>query len=227
VDKIGPYASPLRASWPIVEAPGVRETPLVDTKVDLPPKPVHPKPQAAAPRMKAGEWPKDALKIAQQTNGNPIRTTPCVLRVCHDGTNLCVAVTVPVKAAKKLKLGSKWTADDAAEVCFRDLSGKTPGPIFVIHGFASGKHESVTEAGAPAALAKAVATATQFSTRVENGSWTGEWRIPLQAAGIADKPGLKLGFNVGVRRTETNEWLQWCGSGATHTLDRAGVLTLQ
>ena len=29
VDKIGPYADPLRASWPIVEAEGAREKPLV------------------------------------------------------------------------------------------------------------------------------------------------------------------------------------------------------
>ena len=29
VEKIGPYADPLRASWPIVEAEGVREKPLV------------------------------------------------------------------------------------------------------------------------------------------------------------------------------------------------------
>lgn len=35
VEKIGPYASELRASWPIIEAPGVRETPLVETKVEM------------------------------------------------------------------------------------------------------------------------------------------------------------------------------------------------
>ena len=29
VEKIGPYADPLRASWPIVEAEGAREKPLV------------------------------------------------------------------------------------------------------------------------------------------------------------------------------------------------------
>jgi hypothetical protein len=34
IAKVGPYASPLRASWPIVEAKGVRETPLVDTVIE-------------------------------------------------------------------------------------------------------------------------------------------------------------------------------------------------
>ena len=38
VEQIGPYASPQRATWPIVEAPGVREVPLVATKVVQSPK---------------------------------------------------------------------------------------------------------------------------------------------------------------------------------------------
>ncbi|MBT7165590.1 MAG: right-handed parallel beta-helix repeat-containing protein, partial [Victivallales bacterium] len=227
VEKIGPYASPLRASWPIVEAPGVRETPLVNTKVALPPKPVRKQTKATAPRVEAGGWPKDTLMVSQQTNGAPIRTVPGTLRVCHDGANLRVAITVPVKDAAKLKLGATWTADDAAEVCFRDLSGPKPGPIFVVHGFAGGTHESVTEAGASPALAKAVEAATQFRARIEAGSWAGEWQIPLQAPGIVYRPGLKLGFNVGVRRTEADEWLQWVGSGATHSLAKAGILVLQ
>ena len=32
IEKIGPYADPFRASWPIVEAKGVREKPLVSEK---------------------------------------------------------------------------------------------------------------------------------------------------------------------------------------------------
>ena len=36
IEKIGPYASPLRASWPIIEASGVREIPLVATRVPIP-----------------------------------------------------------------------------------------------------------------------------------------------------------------------------------------------
>ena len=50
---------------------------------------------------------------------------------------------------------------------------------------------------------------------------------PLEAAGIRYKPGCKLGFNVGVRRTETDEWIQWRGSGATWRLAKAGLLALE
>lgn len=233
VDQIGPYASPFRASWPIVEAEGVREKPLVNTTVEVPEPPPPVKPKASVPRATVppvadgmigdGEWPGKPVAVSQTTNGTPIRTAPGELRLCHDGTNLYVALTVPVPDAAELKLGAVWTKDDAGEVCFR--AGK--GPTFVIHGFACGKHESVNEAGAPADVAKAVGEATQFAAKVGNGTWTGEWTIPLAAAGITIKPGLELGFNVGIRRTETNEWIQWVGSGATHTLDRAGLLRLE
>jgi hypothetical protein len=237
VDRIGPYASALRASWPIVEADGVRENPLRPVKVDLPEEPTRSVPRAPVPvaarapvvdgTADGGEWPGEALSVAQQTTGTPIQTPPCRLRVCHDRKNLYVAITVPVKDVDALRTGTKWGDDDAAEVCFQDRSAEEPGPIFVIHGFAEGRHESVVEAGASAEAAATVGDAVTFAARRRPESWTGEWCIPLKAADIAYKPGLKLGFNVGVRRTEADEWIQWCGSGATWRLSRAGVLVLE
>ena len=237
VERIGPYASPWRASWPLVEAEGVREKPLVDTKVELPPKPVRERRQAIASKVasapavdgeiNSGEWPGKALALGQRTNGDPIHTAACELRVCHDGGHLYVAVTVTVKDAATLKLGSTWVVDDAAEVCFQDRAGAASGPVFVVHGFAAGTHESVTEAGASATAAKALGAAVRFAARIGTEHWTGEWTIPLKAAGIAYKPGSRLGFNVGVRRTETDEWIQWCGSGATWRLTEAGLLVLE
>ena len=47
VEQIGPYADPLRASWPIVEAPGAREKPLASES----PAPI-PLPPANASRTK-------------------------------------------------------------------------------------------------------------------------------------------------------------------------------
>jgi hypothetical protein len=45
VEKIGPYAHSLRASWPIVEAPGAREKPFTsESPAPIPwPSPVHPR----------------------------------------------------------------------------------------------------------------------------------------------------------------------------------------
>jgi len=237
VEKIGPYASPLRASWPIVEASGVRETPLVDTQVELPPKPVRSAPQATVAKVATapavdgevtpGEWPLAVLAMKQTPDGTAIRSAPCELRLAHDGTVLYAAITVPVADAVRLRLGQAWEADDAAEVCFRDQSGAASGPTFVVHGFASGRHESVANGGAPAATAQALGSAVRFAARVTGNQWTAEWAIPLAAAGLAPRPGLKLGFNAGVRRTQPGEWIQWAGSGATYTLDKAGTLVLE
>lgn len=237
VAEIGPFASPLRASWPIVEAPGVRETPLVETKVELPPKPVRPVPQAAVPRVgtspladgevKADEWPPAVLAMKAAPDGTAIKTAPCELRLCHDGTTLSIAVTVPVADAAALKLGQTWEQDDAAEVCLRDQSGAAAGPTFVVHGFANGHHESLTNAGAPAVAAQALGSAVRFAARVAGQRWTGEWTIPLSALGVVPRRGLKLGFNAGVRRTQGGEWVQWVGSGATYSLDQAGVIVLE
>ncbi len=233
VEKIGPQASPLRASWPIREAPGVRETPLVETVIDLPAAPARQKAQArvlrvsAAPaldgQMQPGEWPAPAMVVKERPDGSAIAGAPCEARLCHDGTSLYVSITVPVRDAAGMKMGETWEECDAAEVCFQDQAG----PVFVIHGFATGKHESVTEAGAPVAAARQAGAATQFAARVANGQWTGEWQIPLAAAGIAYRPGLKLGFNLGVRRTEAKEWIQWSGSGATWHLAEAGSVVLE
>jgi len=126
-----------------------------------------------------------------------------------------------------MKLGEAWGESDAVEVCFRDMSSAKPGPIFVLHGFATGKHESVTEAGATPAAAQQLQAAVKFAARIMDRQWVAEWSIPLSAAGISCRPGLKLGFNLGVRRAETDEWIQWSGSGSTWNLPEAGVAILE
>ena len=237
VEKIGPYADALRASWPIIEAPGVRETPLVNTKVELPAKPARPRPQTTVPRLATppvpdgvlnpGEWPEARLRLSERPDGSTSGSAPCEVRLGHDGVNLYVAVIVPLADRAKLVLGDAWGDVDAAEVCFRDLSGPTPGPTFVVHGFANGKVECVTEAGAPVAAVEALAGAVRFAALIEAHQWRGEWVLPLAAAGIRAAAGAKLGLNFGVRRLQPAEWLQWRGSGATWNLAEAGTAVLE
>ena len=70
-------------------------------------------------------------------------------------------------------------------------------------------------------------SAVKFAAKVADKQWVGEWAIPLSAAGVAFRPGLKLGFNLGVRRTEIGEWIQWFGSGSTWNLSEAGFVILE
>ena len=233
MDEIGPYESPLRASWPITEAKGAREHPLVLEQQPAPrPKPKA-KPFTARKVSRAvvvdgvaspGEWPRETMALTQHPSGYSATKQPCTARLCHDGERLYVAVSVPVKDAAKLRLGQLWGECDAAEVCF----GTGKGSVYVIHGYANGTHESVCDAGAAADGAAKLGAATQFTARAQGKQWTAEWAIPLNAAGIAAKPGTALMFNLGVRRTETREWIVWVGTGgSTWEVENAGTLVLE
>jgi hypothetical protein len=236
IDQIGLYEDELRASWPVREARGAKDWLKVDWSA--------PEPKSAPPRdttpflarriatpvavdgvLSPGEWPEAKMVLKQSPNREPVTGPACTAFAAHDGTTLFIAVTVPVTGA--VARGAKWGTCDGAEVCFQDAS-KTANPIFVLHGFASGESESVTDAGTPKAAAAKLGEALRFAARIEDNQWTGEWAIPLAAADIVPAPGLKLAFNIGVRRTSTNEWIIRTGAlGASWQLHNAGYLTLE
>jgi len=174
------------------------------------------------------EYGARVLALKQTPEREAIQGEAPSARVCHDGKMLFVAITVPLKNAAKVSKGEAWGTDDGAEVCFRDASGAKPGPTFIIHGFASGKHECTTDAGAPDEAVGKLDKAVKFSAKVDAQSWTGEWAIPFEAVGVACKAGMTLGFNLGGWRSENGEWFVWRGAqGATYELDNGGKLTLE
>ncbi|OGV68389.1 MAG: hypothetical protein A3K19_05310 [Lentisphaerae bacterium RIFOXYB12_FULL_65_16] len=239
VDKIGLYASDERASWPVADDCWREEhIRLPEGEAALAPQPRSTTPfivpNAATPPtldgvLQANEWPATPMPLKETPDRSPIGGVPCEAWLAHDNTALYVALRVPVSAAAKVKLGDTWGADDGAEICFRlaDAGGK-PGPTFVVQGFAGGASQSVTNAGAPSEAVKKLGAAIRFAAKVGEKEWVGEWAIPLNAAGIEIKPGVKLGFNLGVRRTEGDEWVVWAGAlAANWQLDNAGFLTLE
>jgi hypothetical protein len=165
--------------------------------------------------------------VKEMPNRIPIEGLPCIAKTCYDNEHLYVLLTAPVTDASKLVRSDEWGKGDCAEVAFQDVSG-APGPIFVIHGFLTGKCESVSLAGAPAEAAAKVGAATRFVAKAGEKEWTSEWAIPLAAAGITPRPGLKLAFNLAVHRTETGEWICWVGTmSSAYKLDSAGFLVLE
>jgi hypothetical protein len=174
------------------------------------------------------EYPGPALTMKQTPERETIKGEPASAKVSHDGNTLYVAITVPFKASSAVSKGETWGDSDGAEVCLRDESGTQSGSIFIVHGFASGKHECTTDGGASSDAAEKLQKAVKFAATVDKESWTGEWAIPLEAAGIRYKAGTKLGFNLGAWRSSTSEWIVWRGAeGATYQLDNAGKLTLE
>jgi hypothetical protein len=174
------------------------------------------------------EYPARTLALKQTPERDAIQGEAPSTRVAHDGKTLYVAITVPLKNAAKISKGEGWGTDDGAEICFRDASGAKPGHTFIVHGFASGKHECTTDAGAPDEAVGKLDKAVKFAAKVDAQSWTGEWAIPFEAVGIAYKAGTTLGFNLGGWRAENGEWFVWRGAqGATYELDNGGKLTLE
>ena len=232
IEKIGLYADRDRASWPVV-AP-IRPEPVRPAGVAAPSRVLPPVTAAKvgkAPiidgQAASGEWPETVLTLQEDPGRAKIKGKPALARVAHDGQTLYVAVTVPLDKVAALKLGGTWGQDDGMEICFRSAAAKT-APAFVLHGFPNGGFASVEDAGVASAAAEKLGKATRFAAKVGDNQWTGEWAIPLAAAGLNYQPGLKLAFNIGVNRTETGEWAIWQGAlGATWQVDNAGVLILQ
>lgn len=237
-EKIGPYKDELRVTWPIVEAEGVREHPIVCETKPFPKTASTASVKASVPQMKSatvdgaaesGEYPSASLKISQDPSRIPLTTPPCEARLCHDGKTLFVTVTVPVKDMSKLQAGDTWGKNDGVEICFATLpEGTAMGETFVLHGFTSGKAESVIDGGAKADSASRLGKSIAFAAKTGDNGWTAEFGIPLSAVGVTFTPGVRFAFNIGVRRTEGNEWVIWVGAlGATHQLDNGGIIVLE
>jgi hypothetical protein len=231
-EKIGLYEHRLRAVWPVTHE--VRPAPALPPQVASPTRVLPPVtvPKAAqAPaidgQVTPGEWPETFLTLQEDPGRVKIQGTPATARVMHDGTQLYVTVTVPLKKREALKLGTDWGKSDGAEVCFRAAGAKS-APAFVLHGFANGHFHSDDQAGVTPQAARKLGQAVRYAAQVTDTHWTGEWAIPLAAAGLAYQPGLQVAFNVGIWRNETDEWIIWSGAlGPTWQVENAGVLVLQ
>lgn len=232
VDQIGPHADPLRASWPIAQAPGAREHPFgSEDPAPIPypvtvkqprgvtwPVPVAPRPVTIDGQVPPTEWPGAPQALAWTPAAAPATGPEPSAWLAHDDQQLLVALRVPLRS--RPRLGGQWGQDDAAEVCFRDASSR-PGPTFVLRGFAAGQLRSVTDAGAPIQAAERVGAAVRYAAQVSQTEWTAEWAIPLAAAGLAAKAGVRLRFNLGVFRSSPVEWLAWRGCGSNWELDKS------
>ncbi|MBM4084203.1 MAG: hypothetical protein FJ272_05385 [Planctomycetes bacterium] len=173
-----------------------------------------------------GEWPGDALALRETPGGLPVSGKPCAARVVTDGERLFVHISIPVSGPKAVTRGREWRRDDGAEICVRGKTADGKPVTWIVHGYAGGAWEGSAEAGAPEAAAKALADAVQFRATVGESSWQSEWSVPLKALGLSAADA-DIPFNLGVFRSESNEWVNWVGTqGPTWKLEQAGLLRL-
>ena len=239
MDKIGCYEHPLRASWPIVEAEGVREHPH---RLDLMPKPPKakprgPRPTFRVPRRKTAitvdgavtkvEWNqvnmRRGITLKEDPRGGESKPVSYAY-LTFDDTDLYVAFHNKVSDREPLKTAAKWNDNDAVEVALKTPAGK----IVALRGYANGQFESSTEAGAPADLAKGLQAATRYGAKVLSKTlWTAEWRISFAALGIDPAKHKEFECNLTVRKTATGQWLMWRGTnGCSWQVSQAGAIAL-
>jgi hypothetical protein len=234
ISQIGLRPEPTRASWPVAHAVDAYERPE-SVQTGGVASSAHPrKPTLTAlpatptvdGKIGANEYPGPVTKVAETPGREILKDRPGTIQVAHDGTYLYVAIQVFAKGPYTVSTPPIWGQNDGLEVCLRTQDGKKHGPTFVLHGFANATFESVTDAGAPKSQADALGKSTRYATTQSQTAWTAEWAIPL--ADIGAKPGQILGFNVGINRLETAEWLIWAGAlSQTWLLDNAGTLLLK
>ena len=173
-------------------------------------------------RVGRDEWPASRnLQLRSLSNAERVVGDACVLR---DGANLYVAICIRAKP----EAGDRWGKSHGVEVDFQPVLGRKLGPVFVLHGFPSGRLESVIDAGATEEQAAAMSEAAKFAANVQGSSWSAELAIPLSALD-AGRPLEKLLFNIGARvgAGDDGEWFAWAKTGsANYAVDRAGELAL-
>ncbi|MFA6543519.1 MAG: right-handed parallel beta-helix repeat-containing protein [Limisphaerales bacterium] len=212
-----PQAFTISDAMPPVTPPTRRTSPVVVVRVAQPP--------ALDGEVGADEWPGDGLGLDREPSRWPASGVPVGAELCYDDQCLYVAISAGLYQINMLRTGTAWGKDDGAEICIAGQTADGKPATFIIHGFAGGALQSVTDAGAPAAAADRLGKAVRFAVSKWRHGWRGEWAIPWDALGLKPAPGLKVAFNIGVFRSEDGVWRCWEGTLAENwRLDQAGVL---
>jgi len=243
VERIGLYASPNRATWPVPEHHDIwREQLPFPQDISVEPrvaKPKRPRPELRVAQGTAGivvdgdggEWPWDDLTrmvvLEQSYTGFPTDAPKSYACAAYDDEALYIAIRNLVGDPQRLKLDGEWGGKDGLEIPFQDISGEKPGPILNLYGYPDGQFATVTDAPTPPELAQKLADTVAYAAQIGAEDWTCEWKIPWGATGIDPSQAKKLWFNIGVYKSAKDAWVVWEGTGAgNYMLHSAGDLIL-
>jgi len=185
-------------------------------------------------RLGAGEWtgmsPERELLLLPLANADQAMGPAGSAYVLFDDANIYVAFRIRKPDATPVRRGASWGDTDGVEVCMQTSCDEKFGPVFVVHGFPSGKFESVTDAGASEADAKKLEKAVSYAAKVEKHGWTAEYKIPFSGLGVSPGKVERLRFNVGaaVITRDGRKWFAWARTGSANwKLEKAGELAFR
>ncbi len=236
-DKMGLYKDDTRASWPVVsEVRPMAEPPAPKTPSRAGGPAVFKVQRRSGPividgRPEPAEWPvgQPARTLVLEEGFQGEKVSPASQAwLAWDDEALYVGVDNAVNPKFPLRPGNRWGQDDAVEVALRNPAAGKEAPVLVLRGYPSGHFESSDEAGAPAAAVQRAGQGTAYKAQVVDAKrWTAEWRIPFAALGIDPARHIRLQFNLSVRKTADDLWVEWQSTrGCTWEVERAGVIEL-
>ena len=184
-------------------------------------------------RVSRNEWagwsPARRLLLRPLGTGEERTETAGEAYALFDDDALYIAARIRGRDAPALlRTGGEWGQTDGVEVDIQPVLGGKLGPIFVLHGFPSGKFESVTDAGATETQARVLGEAVDYAAQTAGMGWTCEFKIPLTSLLQSKSPPTKFLFNVGCRvGRDAGEWFAWAKTrGANYNVGGAGELVL-
>lgn len=235
-EKIGVYASPDRASWPVVcerpptdwkprwmlqkearERTPIRVFPVADIKegrtivIDGAVN----DPEWSPPGYDGAEPNRHgAATIEYLLNGDK-DPNPGTAYIETDGKALYVAFVNTVDAAQPVSTTSRWGRDDAVEVSLAvarppHATGERERP-FIFRGYPNGHAEGSIESGwAEPEVARSMQGVEYAAKTVSPTVWTAEFRIPF-ACFAFDPTGMNRPVlaNLTLHRAAGNIWVQW------------------
>jgi hypothetical protein len=237
LEKIGLYRDEARASWPVVSAVRPLTEPPPSAKALSRKAPVVFRvPRLAAPVTVDGtitpaEWfgleVARGLVIEQGIQGEKV-SPPSAAWVAWDDAALYIAIDNAINPKFPIRPGNQWGQDDAVELAWCNPAAGKEAPILVLRGFPSGHFAGSEEAGASAAALQRALEGVQYKAQlVDAKRWTAEWRLPFAALGIDPAKPARLQFNLSVRKSADEVWVEWQGTaGSTWQVGNAGVLEL-
>lgn len=234
VEEIGVYKDSARASWPVVSTVRpmvVREKSPVATRKN--PVVFSIRRSGSRPTVDAvigtDEWPvaeaAATLEVAQGIHGEKI-SPPSRAWLSWDDEAFYVAVENAVNPKFPILPGNTWGQDDAIELALRNPGAGKNAPIIVLRGFPSGHFESSGEAGAPSAVVARASQGVVYKARqVDDKIWVAECSIPFSSLGLNPAALPELQFNLSVRKTADDQWVEWQGTaGSTWQVENAGIV---
>ncbi len=106
------------------------------------------------------------------------------------------------------------------------MEDMTTGPIYIIWGYFSGKHQVMNPFKMPFSNLKSLEDSIEYKVSVineETREWTSEMKIPLASIGINPSEIDKLCFNMGVWKRD--DWVAWVPTGGSvWRIENAGFI---